>query len=292
MRYGVVILPEHDWSEAAARWVAAEQLGFDHGWTFDHLMWRWLRAEPWFATVPTLGAVAAVTRSLQIGTLVASPNFRHPVTFAKEIMTIDNISQGRAICGIGAGTEGFDTRGLGATRLTADERMARFEEFVELSDHLLTNTSTTARGAYYQIDDVFVVPGCVQRPRVPFAVAASGRRGMRLAARFGQFWVTVGQPGHYEERHYSAAIPLLREQMSRLEEACALEQRDSASMRRMVVAGPQIGGVLDSVGAFQDASGALTDIGFTDLVVFWPRADFPYAGNPDVLEQLAGVLGE
>src|SRR5262249_35035036 len=78
---GGLILPERRWIEDRDRWRRAEQLGFDHAWTYDHIAWRELRDEPWFAAVPTLSAAALVTSTIRLGTLVASPNFRHPVPF-------------------------------------------------------------------------------------------------------------------------------------------------------------------------------------------------------------------
>ena len=97
MRFGITILPEYRWSDAAPRWRRAEELGFDHAWTYDHLSWRWLRDEPWFGVVPTLAAAAVATSRIRLGTLVANPGLRHPATFAKELMTLDDISAGRVL---------------------------------------------------------------------------------------------------------------------------------------------------------------------------------------------------
>lgn len=91
MRHGIVLLPEQRWSAARDRWRRAEELGFDHAWTYDHLMWRWLRDETWFGCLPTLTAAAGVTSKMRLGSLVATPTFRHPVPFAKELMTLDDI---------------------------------------------------------------------------------------------------------------------------------------------------------------------------------------------------------
>ena len=71
---GVVILPQERWAVQRAQWVEAEQMGFDHAWTYDHLAWRSLADEPWFATVPLLAAAAAMTSRIRLGTWVASPN--------------------------------------------------------------------------------------------------------------------------------------------------------------------------------------------------------------------------
>ena len=92
MRLGIVILPEHRWPVARDVWRRAEQLGLDHAWTYDHLAWCTLRDAPWFGAVPTLAAAATITSRIRLGPLVASPNFRHPVSFARELITLDEVS--------------------------------------------------------------------------------------------------------------------------------------------------------------------------------------------------------
>ena len=113
VRVGVVILPQFSWPEARARWRSLEDRGFAHGWTYDHLAWRNLADQPWFGTIPTLTAAATATSTLRLGTWVASPNFRHPVTLAKDLMTLDDVSGGRVIAGVGAGGIGWDATVLG-----------------------------------------------------------------------------------------------------------------------------------------------------------------------------------
>src|SRR3954471_4810316 len=158
VRVGVVILPQFRWPEARARWVSLEQRGFAHGWTYDHLAWRDLADEPWYATVPTLVAAATATSTLRLGTWVASPNYRHPVTTAKDLMTLDDISGGRLIAAIGAGGLGWDARVLGQDVLDPRERVARLDEFITLTDVLLRQPDTTWTGHYYQARNAKMVP--------------------------------------------------------------------------------------------------------------------------------------
>ncbi len=137
MRHGVVILPQAPWAEQARLWREAESLGFDSAFTYDHLAWRSLAGQPWGATIPTLTAAASVTSSIRLGTFVASPNFRHPVPFAKELTTLDDIAGGRVILGVGSGGTGFDAYVLGQPELTPRQRHERFAEFVHDLDLLL-----------------------------------------------------------------------------------------------------------------------------------------------------------
>ena len=99
--------------------------------------------EPWFATVPTLAAAALVTERIRLGHAVASPNFRHPVPFAKELMSLDDLSDGRFILGVGAGGTGFDATVLGDAACRPASGLARLEEFVAMLDQLLTQPATT-----------------------------------------------------------------------------------------------------------------------------------------------------
>ncbi|MCK8679502.1 LLM class flavin-dependent oxidoreductase [Streptomyces lichenis] len=289
MRQGVLLLPEHRWAEARKRWLLAEELGYDHAWTYDHLMWRWLSEGPWFSAVPTLAAAAEATSRIGLGTLVASPNFRHPLDFAKELVSLDDVSGGRIVCGVGAGAEGFDSRLRGDPPVSRRERGARFEEFVGLLDRLLLEERTTFRGDWYTVEDAVVRPECLARPRVPLAVAAAGPRGMALTARYAEVWVTSGAPNLFDNEPYEQVVPLLKQQLAEVDRACEAVGRDPATLRRLLLSGGSVGGVLDSVESYRDASGVFADLGFTDLVVHWPRPDFPFAGREDVLTGFAAA---
>jgi alkanesulfonate monooxygenase SsuD/methylene tetrahydromethanopterin reductase-like flavin-dependent oxidoreductase (luciferase family) len=186
MRLGTLILPDKRWEYNAARWLMAEQLGFDSAWTYDHIWWRSLRDSPWFSAVPVLSAAAAMTERLRIGLMVASPNFRHPVTTVKDAIAIDDISGGRFMLGVGSGASSAgDAEVLGGEPLSPRERSARFAEFVELAGQLLDNPVVSYAGRHYGAKDARMIPGSVQQPRLPLAIAASGRTGIALAARYG-----------------------------------------------------------------------------------------------------------
>ncbi|MBL7501772.1 LLM class flavin-dependent oxidoreductase [Frankia sp. CNm7] len=287
MRLGVLILPELPWAEAGALWRRAEDLGFDHAWTYDHVAWGVLRDEPWYGAVPTLAAAALSTTRIRLGTLVASPNFRHPVPFARELISLDDLSRGRLTLGIGAGGTGWDAGVLGQRPWPRAERAGRFAEFVELTDRLLAGSPTTYAGRYYAAERAPTTPGCVQRPRIPFAVAATGPRGMAVAAAHGQLWVTAGDPAHA-----GAALPApagaasVRAQMDLLDDACGAAGRDPASIGRLVLTGPRLDAGLTSVEAFRDAVGHYEAAGVTDLVVHWPRPQEPFAGDLATFERI------
>ena len=287
MRLGVLILPEHRWPVASRMWRRAEELGFDHAWTYDHLAWGALRDSSWFAAVPTLTAAALATSTIRLGTLVASPNFRHPVPFARELVTLDDISAGRFTLGVGAGGEGWDATILGENAWSVGERLDRFGEFVDLLDRLLREPAVTHRGRYYGADEARTYPGCVQRPRLPFAIAATGRRGMHIVARHAQTWVTNGDRSHRGPPLGARdGAEVVGRQMKQLDEICRDEGRDPATIDRLVLTGGRLGAGLDSPGAFATTRAAYAEVGVTDLVVHWPRPAEPYRGDSAILEQI------
>src|SRR6059036_2529206 len=153
MHVGVVILPDLRWHQAHERWREAEARGFTTAWTYDHLSWRSLRDGPWLGTVPLLAAVAATTTRLRLGTLVATPNFRHPALLAKDVMTLDEISGGRIELGIGAGGSGYDASVLGAPPLSLADRADRFTEFVDALDLLLREPMASYHGRFFTAVD-------------------------------------------------------------------------------------------------------------------------------------------
>jgi alkanesulfonate monooxygenase SsuD/methylene tetrahydromethanopterin reductase-like flavin-dependent oxidoreductase (luciferase family) len=281
VKVGVVILPEHRWAVAAEQWRCSEALGFDHAWTYDHLSWRDLRDGPWFGAVPTLAAAALVTTSIRLGVLVASPNYRHPVPFAKEIMSLDDLAGGRLTLGLGAGSVGYDASILGTPPWSRRERTERFVEFVDQLDVLLREPAVSITGAYYSATEARNHPGCVQQPRVPFAVAAAGPRGMRVAAAHGTSWVTYGDLSGAEHVDPVAGSRIVADQVTLLEEACHELGRDPDSIERIVLTGPQLDPCVDSVEAFRDMLGRYEEAGATDVVVHWPRESEPYRADRD-----------
>ncbi|WP_199440712.1 LLM class flavin-dependent oxidoreductase [Umezawaea beigongshangensis] len=286
MRIGITILPEDRWWAAEPKWRAAEEFGFDHAWTYDHLGWRTLVDGPWFGAVPTLTAAATVTTRIRLGTFVASPNFRHPVPFARELMTLDDISDGRLTLGVGAGGAGYDTLVLGGQPPAPKDRTARFGEFVELLDLLLTRERTTWRGEHFAAVDARSAPGCVQRPRIPFVVAANGPKAMDVAARYGTGWVTTGVETEDHEEWWRGVARLA----GRFDETLASIERERSTVDRYLMLDSAPVFSLSSAEAFRDAVSRSRELGFTDVVTHWPRADGVYAGRESVLEQVAAEV--
>ncbi|MCZ4124005.1 LLM class flavin-dependent oxidoreductase [Streptomyces sp. H39-S7] len=217
----------------------------------------------------------------------ASPNFRHPVTLAKDLITLDDVSGGRVTLGIGAGGSGFDATALGQEAWTPRERADRFGEFVPLLDRLLTEDVVSHEGEFYSAHEVRNIPGCVQRPRLPFAVAATGPRGLKLAARHGQAWVTTGDPKLFETGTPEQSLEAVRGQIAKLGAACDAIGRDPAELDKIMLTGFTPDRPLDSFEAFTDFAGRHAELGIDEIVIHWPIAGSGFAADPELFERIA-----
>jgi alkanesulfonate monooxygenase SsuD/methylene tetrahydromethanopterin reductase-like flavin-dependent oxidoreductase (luciferase family) len=285
VRLGTVILPEDPIERGIERFRQAEEMGLAHAWTFDHVSWGPLRGRPWLEAMTFLAAAASATTSISIGTLVSSPNHRHPVSLAHQTMTVDHLSGGRFVLGMGAGSIGLDSNVLGGTALSGRERAARFEEFAVLTDLLLRGQNVTYSGRFFAAIDAWLRPACRQQPRVPFAIAAGGPQGMRLVARLASIWVTIGdgsRPGQQSERD---AFATLRSQLRKLEDTCAEFGRDASELRMLVNASRIVSDPFASVDRWKDLVGRLSELGFTDVVVNQPRSHGVFAGDESAYER-------
>ncbi|MFF2273126.1 LLM class flavin-dependent oxidoreductase [Agromyces sp. NPDC058136] len=291
MRFGIVILPQFDWPEAARYWRAAEEYGFDHAWTYDHLAWRTLAGERWHATIPTLTAAAMVTSRIGLGTFVSHPNYRHPVPFAKDVATLDQISGGRVLLGVGSGGTGFDATVLGEPLLSPRRRHDRFDEFVRELDTLLRfeepgSDGISFAGEWFTADGARMVGEPAQRPRTPLHLAANGPRGLALVAELAEGWITTGSDDDDTEVWWRASAEL----SSRLDDACLAAGRAPGEITRTLSLDSGSRTTLASIDAFEDAVGRAREIGFTDVVVHWPRTEGVYAADERVLDEVAARL--
>ncbi len=167
MRIGLVILPSDRWAEARRQWEWADRSGFSTAWTYDHIRWGGMPDGPWHAAVPVLAAAGAVTTRVRIGTLVATPNFRHPVTLAREALALDDVSGGRLDLGLGPGSEGPDATALGQDPWSRAERLERFEWFLHVLQPIVDgepDARTSRQTVHYTADEAPSTPGALQRP--------------------------------------------------------------------------------------------------------------------------------
>ncbi len=195
------------WSELFEAAQRVEALGYDSLWLPDHLIAREgdvPRLEAWEA----LAALATVTTRVRVGPLVSPVTFRHPAVLAKMAVTLDHISAGRAILGLGAGGMVEEHRQFGLHLDTARERTERLEEAALLIRSLLEGTISDFAGKYYGARGARALPKPVQ-PRMPFLIAGMGQGVVRIAAQLADIWNGIGLPPAI-----SAKVHELRQQIS------------------------------------------------------------------------------
>lgn len=197
LRYAIKTPPHHgQWGDYLDIWRAADQIEtFESAWNFDHF---YPTSEPFDGPClegwTMLAAMAQATSRLQIGCMVSAVPYRHPAVIAKMAGTIDVISGGRFVLGLGAGWHEIESKAYGLPLGTIKERMDRFEEGVEVVLSLLTKDETSFRGQYYQLENARCEPKGPQQPP-PLVIGGVGkRRTLRVVARYAQMWDSLFVP--------------------------------------------------------------------------------------------------
>ena len=188
VRFGVT-LPQikRSWEEARDAAVEFDALGFDSVWVCDHVYGVPLPTLPIFEAWTLLAAVAAITRRVELGSLVTPPFFRNPALLAKQVATLDQISGGRSAIGLGAGWFGAEFEAYGAPFPALGQRMRALEECVEILKRLWTEERATFEGRHYSVKDAICEPKPVRRP--PILIGGGGERVlMGIAARHADIW--------------------------------------------------------------------------------------------------------
>jgi alkanesulfonate monooxygenase SsuD/methylene tetrahydromethanopterin reductase-like flavin-dependent oxidoreductase (luciferase family) len=190
---------------AAAR--HAEATAWDGVWVADHFMGN--APGPIPAETPTLeagslvAALGAAVGRVRVGTLVYGNTYRHPAVLANMAATVDHVTDGRFVLGIGTGWQINEHEQYGIELPPVRDRVDRFEEAIQVVRSLLHDPTTTFAGEHYRLTDALCEPKPVQ-DRLPILVGARGDRMLGIVARFADEWNTWGLPDHIAER--SAAL--------------------------------------------------------------------------------------
>jgi F420-dependent oxidoreductase-like protein len=188
VRFGAT-LPQikRTWAQARDAAQELEALGFDSLWVCDHMLAPQSAEIPILEAWSELAAVAAVTQRAELGTLVTPPFLRNPAVLAKQIATIDHVSGGRVIAGLGAGWYEAEFRGYGCPFPSLRERQAALEETCRILRGLWSQDTFEFKGAWYQIAPARCEPKPLRR--TPILVGGPGERYlMRIAARHADVW--------------------------------------------------------------------------------------------------------
>ena len=227
MRFSVWANSAHPWAEVSAFAQFAEAEGWDGLWYADHYMPNSGGPEPldgpMLECFSVLSGLAAVTSRMRLGSLVTPTTMNHPALIANRAASIDNISGGRFVLGMGAGWQINEHQAFGIELFGAKDRVDRFAEAIEIVSSMLREPRTTFRGNHFTVTDAPCEPKPVQSP-LPILVGTGGPRMLRLTARFAQEWNTWGTPS------------TTRAVMDSLLAACEKEGRDPSTVRKSVQA--------------------------------------------------------
>lgn len=276
LRIGVLVLPNEPWDYLVARWRRLEAAGVDSIWSCDHFTNPHRPGEPWFEGWTSLAGLAAHTERVDVGLLVGAIVSRPPTLLAKEAQTVDHMTGGRLIVGLGAGGAPTDQPMWGVEDWSPAERAGRFGEYVELVDQLLREAEVTHDGEWYSTTGAVMAPGFVQQPRPPLLLAAHGPKTLATAARFADTWNT-----------YGPSLSAARETSARLDAACEAIGRDPGEIMRSALVGLLDDTAWSTAAEFEDLVHQWTDAGFSEVIFYDP----PYA-RPGVRKAEPGAVDE
>ncbi|MDQ3928102.1 MAG: TIGR03560 family F420-dependent LLM class oxidoreductase [Chloroflexota bacterium] len=178
---------------------ACEQAGLDSVWMADHFMFADAehpeKETPVLECFVTLGALATATSRIRLGQLVAGVPYRNPSLLAKMCTTLDLISHGRSIIGLGAAWHEQEFTAYGWPFPSVRERLEMLEEAAQIVDRMLTQRPASFTGKHYSIRNAYNDPRPVQQPRPPILIGGSGERViLRLVAQYADFCNVGGDP--------------------------------------------------------------------------------------------------
>ena len=205
--------------------VAAERAGFGLVTVMDHfyqIRGVGQETEPMLEAYSTLGALAARTSSVRLGTLVTGVTYRNPAILAKTVTTLDVISGGRALLGIGAAWNEDEHRGYGVDFPPIGERMDRLDEALAICRAMFTEDRATFTGRHYHVDGALNVPRPISSGGPPILVGGGGeQRTLRIAAKYADMthWFPLG-------------LEMLRHKTEVLERHCEAIGRDPSTIQR------------------------------------------------------------
>jgi len=225
MRFSVWPAPTQSFADVLEIARHAESTGWDGLFYADHFMpdgdsTRVAWPEAW----TTLAALAAMVPRIRIGPLVTGNTYRHPAVLAKMAATVDHVSGGRLVLGLGAGWQENEHRQYGIPFYTLKERLERLAEACELIKSLFTNETTTMRGKHYSLENAVLEPKPVQKP-LPLLIGGGGEKvTLRIAAKFADEWNVWGD------------VATLKSKMGILDGYCAELGRSPRAIQRSAVA--------------------------------------------------------
>jgi F420-dependent oxidoreductase-like protein len=226
IRFGIQTPQQHTtWPEILSLWQEIDTLGYDTAWVFDHFLPIFSDPTgPCLEAWTALSALAVATRKVRLGVMVTGNTYRHPAVLAKMATTVDIISGGRLILGIGAGWFEQEHQEYGIPFHTTGGRLRRLEEAIEIIKRLWTDERANFSGRYHELRNASFKPKPLQQPHPPIMIGASGENmALGIVARHAQMWNSFGTP------------EVFRHKIERLNDHCERAGRDPATIEKSVL---------------------------------------------------------
>lgn len=259
LRFGIQTPPQHvTYQDLLQVWREADDLGFDTAFAFDHLMPIYSDPSgPCFEGWTLLSALAAQTKRVRVGILVTGNTYRNPAVLAKMAATVDHVSQGRLILGLGAGWFAEEHVAYGIPFSTIGGRARQLGEALEVMKLLFTQEKSTYTGKYYQLKEAPFEPKTVQRPHPPLLIGGQGPKLiLPLIAKHANIWHLRVRDVKPEE---------IQSLTTKFDTICRQVGRDPAEIERAVSLRPaQLTGATDEV---RKQIQALVDIGIHHFII-------------------------
>jgi F420-dependent oxidoreductase-like protein len=259
LRFGVQTPPQHaSYADILQTWREADELGFDTAFVFDHFIPIYSDPNgPCFEGWTLLAALAAQTKRVKVGVLVTGNTYRHPAVLAKMAATVDHVSNGRLILGLGAAWFELEHSAYGIPFYTPGERAKRLTEAIEAMKLLFTQQKSTLNGKYYQLKDALCEPKPVQKPYPPILIGGMGPKKIQpLVARQADIWHFFVRDGDPQE---------VKRICDNFDKVCQRVGRDPTQVERSVsVRAPQLTGSTEEV---RGRIKALADAGVRHFII-------------------------
>lgn len=227
VRFGLRCSQHHrSWAQIREGFQAADEWGLESAWVFDHMIpLSDPRTGPNLEGWALLAGLAEATRNVMLGTMVTGITYRNPALLLKEAVTVDHISNGRALLGVGAAWFEGEHHMFGFDYPSDGERVTAFKEALEIFDLLLTQDVSNYDGKHYQLKEAIFEPKSVQqkdgKPHLPVVIGGSKPRMLRIIAKHADQWDNNFQSDdEYKER------------LAQIEAECARIGRDPQEIRR------------------------------------------------------------
>ena len=249
MRISIWPGAEHPWADILEMTRHAEATGWDGAYIADHFMSNGdPLASPMLEAGSLVAGLGAIVPRLRIGTLVYGNTYRHPAVVANMAATVDHITGGRFILGVGAGWQVNEHQQYGIELPPVKQLLDRFEEAVQITLGLLRTPRTTLKGTYYQVEDAVCEPKPVQDP-LPLLIGGKGeKRMLRIVATYADMWNAWGVPS------------LIAHKSAVLDRHCAEIGRDPKTISRTAQALVSVGGPVPETGTTPVIGGSVAKL--------------------------------